>query len=163
MMLASFTLSQFAPRWGDGLFIVTTLIGLWPVTRGAWQRACSGSPFTIETLMSIAAAGALLIGAHAEAAMVVLLFLLGEPLGALALRDNLRSDAQSALAALNKMGVESLMLTGDNPRAAAAIAHELNIDFRAGLLPADKVDAIRELGKQNRWRWWVTASTMRPP
>lgn len=80
LMLASFTLSQFAPRWGDGLFIFTTLIGLWPVARSAWQRARSGSPFTIEMLMSVAAAGALLIGAHAEAAMVLLLFLLGERL-----------------------------------------------------------------------------------
>ncbi|MEZ3500883.1 zinc/cadmium/mercury/lead-transporting ATPase [Pantoea sp. KPR_PJ] len=80
LMLASVTLSQFAPRWGDGLFIVTTLTGLWPVARSAVQRVRSGSPFTIETLMSVAASGALLIGAHAEAAMVLLLFLLGERL-----------------------------------------------------------------------------------
>lgn len=80
MLLASFTLSQFAPRWGDRLFIVTTLLGLWPVARSAWQHARSGSPFTIETLMTVAAAGALLIGAHAEAAMVLLLFLVGERL-----------------------------------------------------------------------------------
>ncbi len=72
----------------------------------------------------------------------------GEPLGALALRDNLRADARNALAELKRMGIESLMLTGDNPRAAAAIAGELGIDFRAGLLPGGKVDAIRALGQQ---------------
>ncbi|MBZ6429458.1 HAD-IC family P-type ATPase, partial [Pantoea piersonii] len=72
----------------------------------------------------------------------------GEPLGALALRDNLRADAQVAVTALKKMGIESMMLTGDNPRAAAAIARELDIDFRAALLPADKVDAVRTLGQQ---------------
>jgi Cd2+/Zn2+-exporting ATPase len=32
-----------------------------------------------------------------------------------------------------------VILTGDNPRAAAAIASELGLEFRAGLLPADKV------------------------
>ena len=37
------------------------------------------------------------------------------------------------------------MLTGDNPRAAAAIAGELGIDYRAGLLPADKVQAVMAL------------------
>ena len=40
------------------------------------------------------------------------------------------------------------MLTGDNPRAAAAIAGELGIDFRAGLLPEDKVAAVTALNQQ---------------
>lgn len=35
-----------------------------------------------------------------------------------------------------------MILTGDNPRAAAAIASELGLEFRAGLLPADKVNAV---------------------
>ena len=39
------------------------------------------------------------------------------------------------------------MLTGDNPRAAAAIAGELQMDFRAGLLPEDKVSAVTLLNK----------------
>ena len=40
------------------------------------------------------------------------------------------------------------MLTGDNPRAAATIAAELKMDFRAGLLPEDKVNAVIALNKQ---------------
>ena len=72
----------------------------------------------------------------------------GEALGALALRDQLRSDAIAALQALKKLGIESLMLTGDNPRAAAAIARQLCIEYRASLLPADKVAAIAELSQQ---------------
>lgn len=72
----------------------------------------------------------------------------GEALGALALRDQLRDDAVEALKALKKLGIESLMLTGDNPRAAATIARQLDIDYRASLLPADKVAAIRELSQQ---------------
>ncbi|WP_336794633.1 zinc/cadmium/mercury/lead-transporting ATPase [Pantoea anthophila] len=80
LVLLSSVLGQFAPAWGDRLFVLTTLIGLAPVARGAWQRLRSGSPFTIETLMTLASAGALIIGAHAEAAMVLLLFQLGEQL-----------------------------------------------------------------------------------
>jgi len=80
LVLLSSVLGQFAPAWGDRLFVLTTLIGLVPVAHGAWQRLRSGSPFTIETLMTLASAGALIIGAHAEAAMVLLLFQLGEQL-----------------------------------------------------------------------------------
>lgn len=66
-------------------------------------------------------------------------------LGIIAMRDTLRSDAKTGVEALKKIGVSGVMLTGDNPRAAAAIAGELGMDFRAGLLPADKVRAVNEL------------------
>ncbi|EKN6210817.1 zinc/cadmium/mercury/lead-transporting ATPase [Yersinia enterocolitica] len=66
-------------------------------------------------------------------------------IGAVALRDTLRTDAKQAIDALKNMGIQGVMLTGDNPRAAAAIAGELGIDYRAGLLPADKVQAVMAL------------------
>ncbi|WGL83115.1 Zn(II)/Cd(II)/Pb(II) translocating P-type ATPase ZntA [Enterobacter cloacae] len=65
--------------------------------------------------------------------------------GMLALRDTLRDDAKEAVAALHQLGIQGVILTGDNPRAAAAIAGELGLDFKAGLLPADKVSAVTEL------------------
>ena len=65
--------------------------------------------------------------------------------GMLALRDTLRDDAKEAVAALHKLGVQGVILTGDNPRAAAAIAGELGLEFKAGLLPADKVSAVTAL------------------
>lgn len=65
--------------------------------------------------------------------------------GMLALRDTLRDDAKEAVATLHQLGVQGVILTGDNPRAAAAIAGELGLDFKAGLLPADKVSAVTEL------------------
>ncbi|QXN63749.1 zinc/cadmium/mercury/lead-transporting ATPase [Serratia fonticola] len=71
----------------------------------------------------------------------------GQPIGLLALRDTLRSDAKQAIAELTQLGVRGVMLTGDNPRAAAAIANELGIDYRAGLMPEDKVNAVTELSK----------------
>ncbi|QPS85885.1 zinc/cadmium/mercury/lead-transporting ATPase [Serratia plymuthica] len=71
----------------------------------------------------------------------------GVAFGLLALRDTLRSDAKQAIAELNALGIHGVMLTGDNPRAAAAIAAELGIDYRAGLLPEDKVKAVIELSE----------------
>ncbi|MCG8709512.1 zinc/cadmium/mercury/lead-transporting ATPase [Brenneria sp. 4F2] len=65
--------------------------------------------------------------------------------GLLALRDTLRHDAGSALHALRTLGISCVMLTGDNPRAAASIASELGIEYQAGLLPADKVAAVGTL------------------
>ncbi|GLR07724.1 zinc/cadmium/mercury/lead-transporting ATPase [Mixta theicola] len=78
---------------------------------------------------------------------VVVVYREQQPLGLLALRDTLRDDVRSALAELQQLGVNALMLTGDNPRAAAAIAAEIGLDYRAGLLPADKVAAIRQLSQ----------------
>ncbi|CAI1888867.1 Lead, cadmium, zinc and mercury-transporting ATPase [Serratia quinivorans] len=71
----------------------------------------------------------------------------GAPIGLLALRDTLRSDAKQAIAELKALGINGVMLTGDNPRAAAAIATELGLDYRAGLLPEDKVKAVTELSE----------------
>ena len=70
------------------------------------------------------------------------------PIGLIALRDTLRADAVAALSELHALNIETVMLTGDNPRAAAAIANELAISYRAGLLPADKVAAIHELNQR---------------
>lgn len=82
-----------------------------------------------------------------EGQTVIVVLREGKLLGILAMRDQLRSDAQTAVNALNALGVKGIMLTGDNPRAAAAIASELGIDYRASLLPADKVRIVNELGQ----------------
>lgn len=74
----------------------------------------------------------------------------GVTIGLLALRDTLRNDAKQAIAELAELGVRGVMLTGDNPRAAAAIANELGIDYRAGLMPEDKVQAITALNQQQQ-------------
>ena len=74
----------------------------------------------------------------------------GHLVGFIALRDNPRSDAKRAVAALKAMGVNSVMLTGDNPRAAAAIASQLGMEYRAGLLPGDKSAEIERLRGKGR-------------
>jgi Cd2+/Zn2+-exporting ATPase len=60
------------------LYTAAMLIGLVPIARRAVAAALAGAPFTIETLMTIAAVGAVIIGETEEAAIVVLLFLVGE-------------------------------------------------------------------------------------
>ena len=65
-------------------------------------------------------------------------------LGLVALRDTLRPDAAAGLERLRKLGLRTVMLTGDNARAAAAIAAELGVEHRAELLPAAKLEAIAD-------------------
>ena len=66
-------------------------------------------------------------------------------LGLIALRDEPRPDAAAAIAALRALGIESVMLTGDNRRTGQAIADTLGLTAQAELLPEDKVAAITAL------------------
>jgi len=67
------------------------------------------------------------------------------PVGVIALGDQLRTDAVEALAQLKADGLTPVLVTGDNPRAAAIIAAQLGIDdVRAGVLPEDKAAIVRE-------------------
>jgi Cd2+/Zn2+-exporting ATPase len=67
----------------------------------------------------------------------------GDIIGAIAMRDELREAAPGVVAALQDAGIETVMLTGDNDRTAAAVAEEVGIDeYRAELLPEDKQSVI---------------------
>ncbi len=83
-----------------------------------------------------------------EGQTVVIVLRDGRVLGLIALRDKLRDNAQKALAELRSLGLENIMLTGDNSRTAATIAAELNIKWRANLLPASKVSEVQRLNQQ---------------
>jgi Zn2+/Cd2+-exporting ATPase len=68
------------------------------------------------------------------------------PLGWIRLADRPRPEAARVLAEVHELGLQTVMLTGDNAGTAAAVARELGVgEQRAGLLPADKVSAIAEL------------------
>ena len=64
--------------------------------------------------------------------------------------DPLREEAKDVLSALRGLGVKNaVMLTGDSPRTAAAIAEQLGVDdFRAGVLPSDKADYVAALRRE---------------
>ncbi|GAA1855264.1 heavy metal translocating P-type ATPase [Microbacterium koreense] len=67
----------------------------------------------------------------------------GSPAGLIGIRDELRPEAAEAVRMLGAQGIRTIMLTGDNPRTAHAIAREAGIDeVRAEQSPADKADAI---------------------
>jgi Cd2+/Zn2+-exporting ATPase len=69
-------------------------------------------------------------------------------LGLIALRDELRVDAKSAMARLAELDISAVMLTGDNGRTGAALASQLGIAVKAELLPQDKLDEIASLKQQ---------------
>ena len=76
---------------------------------------------------------------------MVAIYIVGRPLGLIALRDEPRADAAKAVRQLKAMGVGATILTGDNPRTAAAIAGGLGMGYRAGMMPGDKLEAIRDM------------------
>ena len=79
LVLGAYALSVFLPdRLTYPLFLLATLVAIVPFGRRAFALARVGSPFSIETLMVTAALGASVIGAAEEAAVVVLLFAVGE-------------------------------------------------------------------------------------
>jgi Cd2+/Zn2+-exporting ATPase len=70
--------------------------------------------------------------------------------GLIAVRDEPRNDARRGLRALSRLGVNVIMLTGDNRRTADAVAAGLGIEARAELLPEDKARIVAELQASDR-------------
>ena len=86
-----------------------------------------------------------------QGATPVLLAVDGHIAALLAVRDPLRQDSVDALQRLHRAGYRLVMLTGDNPITANAIAREAGIDeVIAGALPDGKADAIKTLQQQGR-------------
>lgn len=87
----------------------------------------------------------------AQGATPVLLAVDGIAAALFAIRDPLREDSVAALTRLHNEGYRLVMLTGDNPITASAIAKEAGIDeVIAGVLPDGKADAIIKLQKEGR-------------
>ncbi len=70
----------------------------------------------------------------------------GEAAGLLAVADTVKAGAKEAIGELRRMGLQVVMITGDNEATARAIAGEVGIDrVMANVLPGDKAKAVREL------------------
>ncbi len=75
----------------------------------------------------------------------------GRPAGILAAMDAERPEVSEALRELRRLGFERLeLITGDRPQSARPIAERLGIEFRAGLLPENKIEIVRQLQQDGR-------------
>ncbi|AIL59462.1 heavy metal translocating P-type ATPase [Pseudomonas alkylphenolica] len=80
---------------------------------------------------------------------VVLLLDKSGPLALFAVADTVKDSSREAIAELHELGIKTVMLTGDNPHTAQAIAAQVGIDQAHGnLLPADKLKTIEDLYAQ---------------
>ena len=67
------------------------------------------------------------------------------------INDAIKSTSKDAITNLQSMGIEVIMLTGDNNNTASSVAKQLNLDnFKAECLPEDKLNVIKELQSQNK-------------
>ncbi|MCG6342904.1 zinc/cadmium/mercury/lead-transporting ATPase [Vibrio fluvialis] len=132
-----------AGRW---IFTISCIAGLVPIATKAWKLAKSGTPFAIETLMTVAAVGALYLGETVEAAMVLLLFLIGERLEAFA-----ASKARSGVQALMELVPETAIRLQSGERIEVPASELSPGDIvevaPGGRLPADGLllDAVASM------------------
>ncbi|GEO42963.1 ATPase [Skermanella aerolata] len=139
LVAVGFLVSWLVPSLGDFALVPAALVGLIVFGRRALALARVGSPFSIEMLMSIATAGALIIGETAEASIVVLLFAVGELLEGVA-----AGSARSGIKALTALVPRSaLVIEGEVAREVPA--SRLEIGQMVLVRPGDRVPADGEV------------------
>ncbi|MET1056210.1 MAG: HAD-IC family P-type ATPase, partial [Pedobacter sp.] len=90
-------------------------------------------------------------GFHQQALTVIYFGNTKEVLAVIAIADKLKTGSKEAIQTLQAQGLAVYMLTGDNAFTAAAIAAELGINqYRAGILPSEKADFIKDLQQKGR-------------
>ena len=88
---------------------------------------------------------------EAEGKTAILAAVDGRPAGVLAVADTVKPDSAEAIAALRRLGLEVVMISGDNARTAEAIARQVGIErVLAEVLPEDKAIEIRHLQDEGK-------------
>ncbi len=83
---------------------------------------------------------------EAEGQTVILVAIDGRVEGVIGIADQVKQSAIRAVSALRSLGLRIIMMTGDNERAAAAVAGAVGIDeYRSGARPEDKLELVRDL------------------
>lgn len=73
-----------------------------------------------------------------------------EAIGAVALGDKLKSTSKELIQTLKSQGIQPIMATGDNEKAAKAVADDLDIEYKAGQSPQDKHDLVESLKAEDK-------------
>jgi Cd2+/Zn2+-exporting ATPase len=139
LLAAAFIASLIVPAEAEWAYLAAALIGLVPVARRALTLIRSGSPFSIETLMAVAAIGAIAIGAGSEAAVVVFLFAVGELLETVA-----AGRARQGIKALVSLVPRTAQRETNGVLAAVAV-DDLAIGDIVLVRPGDRVPADGEI------------------
>ncbi|HEY9346641.1 MAG TPA: cation transporter, partial [Inquilinus sp.] len=139
LLAAAFVASLIVPAEAEWAYLAAALIGLVPVARRALTLIRSGSPFSIETLMAVAAIGAIAIGAASEAAVVVFLFAVGELLETVA-----AGRARQGIKALVSLVPRTAQREATGVLATVAV-NELAIGDIVLVRPGDRVPADGEI------------------
>lgn len=134
-LIAAYLVGQFVPSIDKYAFAVAMFIGLVPIARRAVAAAFAGIPFTIETLMTIAAVGAVVIDASEEAAAVVFLFLVGELLEGIA-----AGRARASIQSLTNL-VPKTALLEEGGRTTEVQADTLVVGAIILVRPGDRIPA----------------------
>ncbi len=94
---------------------------------------------------------AIIAAREAEGKTVIVLTQAGKMLGSVAISDTVRTDARRVVRRLQALGVQVLMVTGDNIRAAQYTAQQLGItEVRAGMLPGEKSEVVKRLQNEGK-------------
>ena len=132
---AAFVLAKLYPPAASWAYLAAMAVGLIPIARRALMAALNGMPFTIETLMTVAAVGAVVIGAGEEAAAVVFLFLVGELLEGVA-----AGRARASIKALATL-VPKTAFREEQGKVAEVPAESLSVGDTILVRPGDRVPA----------------------
>ncbi|OCC04145.1 ATPase [Labrys sp. WJW] len=134
-LVAAYGIGHLFPAIAVWAFDIAMLVGLIPIARRAFVAARYGMPFTIEMLMTIAAVGAVIIGAAEEGAAVVFLFLVGELLEGVA-----AGKARASIQSLASLVPKTALLETDG-RTQEVPADALAVGAVILVRPGDRIPA----------------------
>ncbi|SCD23147.1 heavy metal translocating P-type ATPase [Brucella inopinata] len=138
-LLAAYAIGHLYPAVMHWAFMAAMLIGLVPIAWRACMAAVNGTPFSIEMLMTVAAVGAIIIGATEEAATVVFLFLVGELLEGVA-----AGKARASIQSLATLVPKTAFLERNGTTREVA-AESLSIGDVISVRPGDRIPADGEV------------------
>jgi Cd2+/Zn2+-exporting ATPase len=134
-LIAAYGVGKLIPGFEPWIFAAAMLVGLLPIAQRALIGALTGTPFSIEMLMTIAAIGAVFIGANEEATVVVVLFLIGELLEGVA-----AGKARASIQSLTALVPKTALLERDG-KTQEVPAENLAVGSLILVRPGDRIPA----------------------